>query len=102
LGFEEVALSIFRYQREYNPIYNTFCNYLGKGVDSVKRLSDIPFLPIEFFKKSKVLTGTSPSKIVFSSSGTTGQQTSKHYVTDTQVYATSFRKGFEHFYGHLI
>ncbi|MFC2443434.1 MAG: acyl transferase, partial [Capnocytophaga ochracea] len=33
--------------------------------------------------------------------GTTGAQTSRHYVKDLSLYEQSFRKGFEHFYGNV-
>ncbi|MFH0895382.1 MAG: acyl transferase, partial [Bacteroidota bacterium] len=35
----------------------------------------------------------------FSSSGTTGQQRSQHYVSDLNAYEESFINGFQHFYG---
>jgi hypothetical protein len=38
---------------------------------------------------------------VFSSSGTTGQITSKHYIADIQLYEQSYTKGFHHFYGDV-
>src|SRR5690606_6506409 len=31
----------------------------------------------------------------------TGSITSKHHVTDLEIYKTSFNKGFQQFYGHL-
>ena len=38
---------------------------------------------------------------VFTSSGTTGSITSKHYVTDIEFYKESYLKGFAHFYGNI-
>jgi phenylacetate-coenzyme A ligase PaaK-like adenylate-forming protein len=38
---------------------------------------------------------------IFTSSGTTGQSTSKHYVTDIELYKKSYLKGFEYFYGSI-
>ncbi len=100
-GFETTALSVFAHQWEFNPIYRNFCNYLKKDKDSVRELGDIPFLPIEFFKKSKIVSGLKPAEIIFSSSGTTGDVTSKHYITDLEIYKASYSKGFTHFYGDL-
>ncbi|MGB7393621.1 MAG: acyl transferase, partial [Pricia sp.] len=41
------------------------------------------------------------SEVVFTSSGTTGSLTSRHYVKDIGVYEKSFRKAFFHFYGSI-
>ena len=45
--------------------------------------------------------GNAPHQQIFTSSGTTGAQTSRHYVKDLSLYEQSFRKGFEHFYGNV-
>ncbi len=97
--FERMALDIFRFQLKNNPVYKEFCHYLGKSGSNVRGLEQIPFLPIDFFKTKKVVSTTVKEHIVFSSSGTTGQTTSKHYVSDLDVYERSFHKGFTHFYG---
>ncbi|MDB4292099.1 acyl transferase [Maribacter sp.] len=100
-SFESVALSVFAYQYENNTIYRHFCNHLKKDAASVLKSSDIPFLPIEFFKKNNIITGSQLPTTVFSSSGTTGSQVSKHYVSDIAVYETSYRMGFTQFYGAI-
>ncbi|QCW98597.1 acyl transferase [Aggregatimonas sangjinii] len=100
-NFESVALSVFQYQYEHNQIYCDFCNHLKKDPASVLNVGDIPFLPIEFFKKYKITTGSAPETMDFSSSGTTGSALSKHYVTDISTYKTSYTKGFAHFYGAI-
>lgn len=99
--FESVTLSIFQYQYEHNQIYRDFCNHLKKDPASVLNVGDIPFLPIKFFKKYKIITGSAPATEVFSSSGTTGSVVSKHHVTDISTYKTSYTKGFTHFYGAI-
>ena len=38
---------------------------------------------------------------IFTSSGTTGTQTSKHFVTDTFLYEESYRDAFSEFYGNI-
>lgn len=70
-------------------------------VASVSELKQIPFLPIEFFKSQQVLSSSHPAVLTFSSSGTTGALTSKHLVADVSWYETSFRLGFEKFYGDI-
>jgi len=97
--FQETALEIFRFQADRNQVYKNFIFYLGINPDSVRSVDKIPFLPIEFFRNHKVLTGTSSAETVFESSGTTGAMTSSHYVTDLTVYEESFFTGFRYFYG---
>ncbi len=99
--FEKTALRIFNHQYINNYIYQRFCNLLGITKTSVKRIQDIPYLPIDFFKQEKIISNTSLIDKVFTSSGTTGSITSMHYVTDLAIYEKSFRKGFHHFYGDI-
>lgn len=99
--FHRVAMKVFRFQYEYNPIYQQFCNLLNKTPEQVKTITDIPFLPIEFFKTRDILSTTDPIQITFTSSGTTGMITSKHHVTDLAYYEYSFRAAFSHFYGNI-
>ncbi|MDA3867201.1 MAG: hypothetical protein PF489_10720, partial [Salinivirgaceae bacterium] len=86
--FEERALELFRYQATKNKTYSTFIEHLGVDPMKVERLTDIPFLPVEFFKHKKITDGSSIAK-TFSSSGTTGSTPSCHYVADLSVYEKS-------------
>ena len=99
--FEETALKIFHHQYINNIVYQRFCNLLGITRSSVTSIDRIPYLPIEFFKKEKVVSTTKIPQKVFTSSGTTGSITSKHYVSDLSIYEDSFRKGFQYFYGDI-
>lgn len=99
-AFETAALELFRYQYAKNVVYRNFCDALGKTQTTIKRISDIPFLPIRFFKTHQVVCGDAPAAICFESSGTTGQEVSRHYVQDLNLYAQSFRRGFQEFYGN--
>ena len=99
--FETKALKVFKFQFEHNTVYRSFCDLLYKHPSDVTSLKDIPFLPIQFFKSHKVLSSQKPIERTFSSSGTTGSITSKHYITDISFYEKSFRKGFEQFYGNI-
>ncbi len=99
--FEAIAMKVFRYQYKNNPVFHEFCEYLGKSDTNVHTLIEIPFLPIEFFKSKRIITGKNLSDTVFASSGTTGQSTSKHYVKDIELYKKSYLKGFEYFYGSI-
>ncbi len=99
--FELQALSVFQYQFQNNPVYRSFCTHLGASEDTVKQLSQIPFLPIAFFKSKQIIATQSLSYTVFTSSGTTGTNTSKHYVSDTSLYEASYLNAFQLFYGTI-
>jgi len=98
--FEETALNVFRQQAENCLVYKEFIRHLHIKPGHIRELKEIPYLPISFFKTHQVVSNTGPAGIVFSSSGTTGTATSKHFVTDVTVYEDSFSKAFEQFYGH--
>ena len=65
----------------------------------MKALSDIPYLPVSFFKSHKVISGNANEARVFTSSSTGGEGESRHYVADPELYTQSFRKCFARTYG---
>ena len=99
--FKGQALAVFSRQFNHNRVYRSFCDLLNIHPSDVKELKDIPFIPIEFFKTHEMITGNHPAERVFTSSGTTGTATSRHFVTDVSLYEMSFRKGFEEFYENI-
>ncbi len=99
--FQKTALDVFKFQFENNPVYRSFCDLLYKHPSDITSIEDIPFLPIQFFKSHKVLSSNAATDIVFSSSGTTGSLTSKHHITDLNLYSESFNKAFNQFYGKV-
>ncbi|MFW5777784.1 MAG: acyl transferase [Bacteroidota bacterium] len=99
--FRKLAIQVFQYQYQNNPIYKRFADCLVPDYTKVQQLEDIPFLPIEFFKWQKVYTGQFYPKIIFTSSGTTGMQPSRHFVRDLSLYEKSFLKGFHLFLGDI-
>ncbi|WP_020535766.1 hypothetical protein [Lewinella cohaerens] len=99
--FTALTLDIFRYQAENNPVYWEFLKLLGIKQAEIQRIEDIPFLPIELFKKYELQSGQWSVQQTFTSSGTTGSATSKHLVRDTAWYLENARRGFEYFYGDL-
>ena len=100
--FNELAISIFQFQYNNNSIYKSFVDSLKINPESVLHIEQIPFLPIEFFKTKTIICGEiKPDAICFSSSGTTGQITSKHHVNSISTYEKSFTKGFQFFYGDI-
>ena len=100
-AFEQEALNLFKYQYNNIPVYNTFCKYLHIQPKEVTHSSQIPFLPIQFFKSNKITSKNSEVHTIFSSSGTTGTIPSKHYVKDISLYEKSYLETFKLFYGDI-
>ena len=97
--FNRLALDIYAYQFENNPVYRSFCEGL-KGLDySPTNQADIPHLPISFFKSHRVVSGNRPVERIFESSGTGDSLRSKHYILSEAVYRRSFMEGFTRVYG---
>ncbi len=133
-AFNSVALEMFEFQMQNNPLYAKFVNgvrgterlrYIDRlsnrqqleqkptmehtvvealetTADSygIKTYKEIPCLPIEFFKTHNILIDGVHTGQYFASSGTTGANTSKHFIADFNLYEKSFTKGFEYFFGN--
>jgi len=100
-NFDDIALQLFHFQAENNPIYNNYINHLRLDARSVFSVGDIPFLPISFFKDHIVKTGAWAPECQFISSGTTGRHTSTHLVRNMDFYLTHTAKCFEYFFGDI-
>ncbi len=98
-NFEEIALKVFQHQYAYNLFYQTYVDLLGVDPKKVNRVAEIPFLPIQFFKSQIIKTGAWEGEQIFTSSGTTGQTPSKHFVKSLHWYTNNTIIGFEKFYG---
>tara|TARA_X000000950_G_C13874234_1_gene644175 strand:- start:281 stop:1255 length:975 start_codon:yes stop_codon:yes gene_type:complete len=99
--FTKAALAVFKHQFKHNKVYRSFCDLLYKHPSDVTKIEEIPFLPIQFFKSREILSSQEKIEEIFTSSGTTGSITSKHFVTDISLYKESYLKGFAHFYGNI-
>lgn len=97
--FGEVALSVFRYQYGQNPLYRQFVDLLSIDPTEVSDWKTIPCLPISLFKQYAIRSGTWDSVRTFTSSGTTGDQTSRHLLRDEDWYRKNARRGFTNRYG---
>jgi len=98
-NFEDLTFQVFNFQFENNPVYAEYCQLLEKNPGNINSLSDIPFLPVEFFKSHKVTTFSESYEKLFLSSGTTNMERSKHYVKKMALYKKSFLDTFIQFYG---
>ena len=98
-AFLAAALRIFRFQAGGNPVYRQFILSLGKKTDRVEKITDIPFIPSEFFKSHTVAIENLTFDAIFESSRTTGTDPGRHFVHDLKLYESSFLASFRHFYG---
>jgi phenylacetate-coenzyme A ligase PaaK-like adenylate-forming protein len=96
--FDTLALLIFEFQYNHNQTYKRFCDLTNRKPGMVSKVGDIPFLPIQFFKTHVIKTGEWTEESVFSSSGTTGQIRSKHFIHDLSHYLENCVKGFLEFF----
>ncbi|MPR35471.1 acyl transferase [Salmonirosea aquatica] len=100
--FEEVALRVFRYQADHNPVYHAYLAHLNHQNDRPERLAEVPHLPIQFFKHHTIRTGQPPVPAVnFESSGTTSSTYSVHPLYDAFLYQSLSQRIFEQEYGPL-
>lgn len=97
-AFEKAALAVFNYQFENNTVYNQYCTLIKRTNPTT--VSEIPYLPIAFFKSHAVKSTRNDGVITFTSSGTTGAITSNHIVTDLSVYDKSLDASFTAVYGN--
>ncbi len=98
--FNRTALKIFDFQYTRNSVYNDYIKHLKINKTHINHYSQIPFLPIDFFKTHQILSSDKPVQTTFKSSGTTGLQTSSHHIIDLNVYEKSFIKTFNIYYGN--
>lgn len=97
--FSAMAMETFRVQASENQVYKRYLELLNINPAGITGTDQIPFLPIEFFKSHRVVTGPGTETRIFESSGTTGDQTSKHYILNEDIYTDSLLQGFSHFFG---
>jgi phenylacetate-coenzyme A ligase PaaK-like adenylate-forming protein len=97
--FSSFAIELFQYQAENNSIYGSYLKHLGVDPMQIQDLREIPFMPVTFFKSHRILCGKIKEEAVFSSSGTTGMERSKHYIADVSLYEKSLMGCFSAFYG---
>lgn len=105
LTFDRLARSLFARQYERNTAYRTFCDARGATPGNVRTWREIPAAPAAAFKRFALTcvpaTDCAPERggRVFHSSGTTGADTSRHFLDPAalDLYRTSLRAGFGRF-----
>lgn len=98
--FNKLSLQVFEYQYNYNELYKNYITKLNTDISKIKHYTQIPFLPIDFFKTHKILSSKNKIETTFRSSGTTGITTSEHHITNLSIYEQSFINAFSIFYGN--
>ena len=96
--FNRIALETFQFQVENCAVYNQFCKSILKRTPS--NIEEIPFLPISFFKTHEIRTNSNKEvEHIFYSSGTTGENRSRHLVLNTRIYEESFLNTYRKYIG---
>ncbi len=85
-AFNTLALELFALQFQRVEPYRRYCEHLGRTPDHLSDWRAIPCIPTAGFKEFD-LTSLPPDNRpkVFYSSGTTGQQVSRHYHSDASL-----------------
>lgn len=99
-AFDCAALELFRFQAERCGVYREYLAEIGVDPAAVRRVDEIPMLPIEFFKWRDVYCGDTEPQIVFTSSNTGQSVASHHMMASTALYEAAFTAAFERFYGN--
>ncbi len=97
--FNDLALEIYRIQSVYNVPYRQYLSLIGRVDDQIEHYSEIPLMPIRFFKTHRIITGGEwVPKNYFLSSGTKEHNVrSTHYVRDISWYDVVSTKIFDYF-----
>ncbi len=100
-NFKDKCLAAFHFQYENNTLYQKYVDEIGVKPNQVKEVIDIPFLPISFFKRHKIIATKADYISCFESSGTTGTERSKLFFYDEEFYNKNAKCIFEQFFGDL-
>lgn len=95
-----MALKIYAFQKSENHVYGEYIERLFGHDYTPHHYSEIPFLPIVFFKTHSVKSGAFTREVTFKSSGTTSSVSSQHFVKSIELYEKSFLKTFKLFFGN--
>ena len=96
-GFNSLALALFSRQYALNAPFRRLCDSDGRTPGTVSWWQDVPAVPAQAFKVFDLSCVPLAETIaVFHSSGTTGAQTSRHFMDadSLALYDASLRAGF--------
>ena len=98
-SFDRIAFKVFDFQGHHNTVYRDYLALLDKSDATFSDLAAIPPLPISLFKQFTLKSGEWEPELTFTSSGTTGLNTSRHALKSRIWYETQATRAFEQFYG---
>jgi len=100
--FDSLALRVFRFQFERNPLYRAYCESRDVTPGSVATALEVPAVPTSAFKAVPLVAGDPDTvEAVFRTSGTTRgvERRGAHLVPDLSLYRASLAAGFR---AHLL
>jgi len=95
-SFDDLAIRLAHLQYFFNPVYRQYVDLIYGKLPAINHITDIPFLPIQFFKSYRIETGSFTAPLHFESSGTSGQIRSHHWIRDPAWYDFISRVCFDH------
>jgi hypothetical protein len=96
-GFEDLALTIYRFQFEQNSAYRQYCRYSGVDAD-IGSWKEIPAVPQIAFKRSRLISFPEAQvRYEFRTSGTTGEGFGRHWLPSLELYRTAVEAGWNYF-----
>lgn len=95
VSFSHAMRAVHEYQLRENSLYQRWTKLLGRAEDESPC-----FLPVEMFKRQTVMTGHFDPEVVFVSSGTGGEITSRHFVREASWYLFLAEACFRNTYGN--
>lgn len=96
VSFDHAMKAVHDFQLCENSLYSRWTKLLNPAH------KEIPcFLPVEMFKRQAIRTGNFDPEVVFVSSGTGGEITSRHFVRETTWYLFLAEACFKRTYGNV-
>jgi hypothetical protein len=95
--FEPLALTVFAYQRRENPVYASYCEFLGTP-QPLGSWKEIPGVPQQAFKRTELRSfPIEQTRAEFRTSGTTGEGYGKHFFQSLRLYETAVQRCWDFF-----
>lgn len=94
--FEELAMSLFRFQYGNNDFYRRFVDTCATDMMKMKSWADIPCLPVSAFKHARIACfPPDDTKCVFRTSGTTAERRGEFALDDLSLYELALTTSFK-------
>ncbi len=93
-----VLMGLLGWQARANPVYRDFLTGMGVDPAGARNWRDFPALPAASFRDLAVTCfPPEEAKAVFHTSGTTSEETGRHYFQTLEFYHQAARAAFRHF-----